>query len=99
MNNAYELLNALIGSDVDQSKLSMAYECAVAAATKYVNNPNINVVESYAFPIANLAYYYYKSLDNLNLQSLGQGSRSFTFLTEIPDNIKSTLPHYGRGIY
>lgn len=97
--NAYELLTALIGSDADQSKLSMAYECAVAAATKYVNNENINLIEQYPFPIANLAYYYYKSLDNLNLQTMGQGSRSFTFLTEIPDNIKSTLPHYAKGIY
>lgn len=97
--NANEILASLVGSDADSAKLSIAYECAVAAAIKYVNNSKINVVMEYPFPIANLAYYYYKSLDNLNLQSLGQGSRSFTFLTEIPDNIKSTLPHYGKGLY
>lgn len=95
--NANEILATLVGSDADQAKLGLAYECAVAAAIKYVNNKNIDVLEEYPFPVANLAYYYYKSLDTLNLQSLGQGSRSFTFLTEIPDNIKSTLPHYGRG--
>lgn len=95
--NANEILATLVGSDADSAKLGLAYECAVAAAIKYVNNENIDVIEQYPFPVANLAFYYYKSLDTLNLQSLGQGSRSFTFLTEIPDNIKSTLPHYGRG--
>ena len=97
--NAHDLLTALIGSDADQSKLSIAYECAVAAATKYVNNENIDVIEKYPVPVVQLAYYYYNSLDTINLQSLGQGSRSFTFLTEIPDNIKAMLPHYGKGFY
>ena len=95
--NANEILATLVGSDADSAKLGLAYECAVAAAIKYVNNDNIDVLEEYPFPVANLAFYYYKSLDSLNLQSLGQGSRSFTFLTEIPDSIKATLPRYGRG--
>ena len=97
--NANEILSSLVGSDADSAKLNIAYECAVAAAIKYVNNENIDVLDEYPFPVANLALYYYKTLDTLNLQSLSQGSRSFTFLSEIPQHIKSTLPHYGRGIY
>lgn len=97
--NANEILASLVGSDADSAKLSIAYECAVAAAIKYVNNSKINVVMEYPFPIAQLAYYYYKSLDTINLQSLGQGSRSFSFLTEIPNNIKALLPHYAGVIY
>ena len=97
--NANEILATLVGSDADTAKLNIAYECAVAAAIKYVNNENIDVVMSFPFPIANLAYYYYNALETNNLQSLGQGSRSFTFLTEIPANIKAMLPHYAGVIY
>ena len=97
--NANEILTSLVGSDADSAKLNIAYECAVAAAIKYVNNSSIDVVMKYPFPVAQLAYYYYKSLDTINLQSIGQGSRSFTFLTEIPGNIKDMLPHYAGVIY
>lgn len=94
---AKQLLSSLVGGGADSNKIDIAYECAIAAATKYVNNKNITVEKEYPFPVARLAYYYYNSLDTINLQSLGQGSRSFSFLSDIPNDIKASLPRYCRG--
>ena len=82
--------------DYDSIQAKVAYNNAVSAVKKYINNPNKNVEEEYMFQVANLALYYYNAFKSLNMSSMSQGSRNISFVHDIPNEIKNTLPRYVR---
>lgn len=70
---------------------------AILAVTKYVNNPSIDVEDSFSIAIIELACYYYMNKKNIGVSSMSQGDREVTFIggsNEIPSEIKALLPHY-----
>lgn len=95
------LLASLIGDDADEAKMQICVENAVSAIKTHINkkmDTNKEYTEyvcaTYPFQAAQLAYYYYKSFDNIYLESMTQGDRSVTFDKDIPDFIKKLLPRY-----
>lgn len=97
--NANDMLIALIKSLLDENineiRANVCFNNAVSAVREYVHKGDIDVAELYPYQIAQLAFYYYKSFDDMNVQSKSQGNRSITYAAKgIPDDIKKTLPRY-----
>ena len=80
----------------DSIQAKVAYDNAVSAVKKYINNPKKKVEEEFKFQIVNLALYYYDAFKSLNMSSMSQGSRNISFIHDIPNEIKKTLPRYAR---
>lgn len=70
---------------------------AIQAITIYVNNPNIDIDDTFQIAIIELARYYYTNKNSIGVSSMSQGNRSVTFNNgnhDIPNEIKAMLPHY-----
>lgn len=70
---------------------------AILAITQYVNNPSIDIDDTFQIAIIELARYYYINRNNVGVSSMSQGNRSVTFNNsnhDIPNEIKAMLPHY-----
>lgn len=87
------LLASLLGDNADEVKMQVCINNAVSAIRTYINK-DVNVEDMYPYQVAQLAYYYYKSFDNVYLESMTQGDRSITLSKDIPDYIKKMLPRY-----
>ena len=88
------LLTNLIGTDIDDTKATVCCNNAISAIKEYIYKDEDNIVETYMYQIVQLAYYYYKSFNDISLESKSQGGRSVTLTKDIPDSIKRTLPRY-----
>lgn len=102
LSTAASIAKDLIGNVSDQDAKFMTCVINAAAAVKeYVRKDtinNIDVAELFPYQIAQLAFYYYKSFDDMNIQSKSQGNRSITYGAKgIPDDIKKSLPRYATG--
>lgn len=93
-NTLMTLLSSLLGSNTDEAKMQLCLNNAVSAIKEYINKDNINIEELYMYQVAQLACFYYKSFDDMHLESKSQGGRSVTLAKDIPDYIKRTLPRY-----
>ena len=87
-----EMYNGLLGDDYDVIKAKICYENAISAIKEYTNKDNIE--ELFPYPLVQLAYYFYKGFNDINIQSKSQGGRSNTLLHNIPNEIKSMLPKF-----
>ena len=70
---------------------------AIQAITRYVNNPTIDIDDTFQLAIIELARYYYTNRNSIGVSSMSQGNRSVTFNNgnhDIPNEIKAMLPHY-----
>lgn len=101
MNNLENIaakVRVLSGEEIDEVRLDVCVINAVAAVREYVHRNNIDVTELYPYQIAQLAFYYYKSFDDMNIQSKSQGNRSITYSSKsIPEDIRRALPRYAQG--
>lgn len=87
-----ELYQSLLGEDYDVIKAEVCYKNAINAIKEYTNKDNIE--ELFPYPLVQLAYYFYKGFNDINIQSKSQGGRSNTLLHNIPNEIKSMLPKF-----
>ena len=85
-----ELYQSLLGEDYDVIKAEVCYKNAINAIKEYTNKDNIE--ELFPYPLVQLAYYFYKGFNDINIQSKSQGGRSNTLLHNIPNEIKAMLP-------
>lgn len=93
------ILESLLGNNYDSVRSTVCLQNAIMAVSVYVNKDVKAVAELYPCQIAQLAFYYYKSFDDMNIQSKSQGNRSVTYAAKgIPDDIKKSLPRYIRPI-
>ena len=70
---------------------------SIEAITRYVNNPTIDIDDTFQIAIIELARYYYTNRNSIGVSSMTQGNRSVTYNTsnnDIPNEIKAMLPHY-----
>ena len=92
-SDSMTLLASLLGDDADEAKMQVCINNAVSAIKTYINK-DVGVEELYPYQVAQLACFYYKSFDDMHLESKSQGSRSVTLAKDIPDFIKKMLPRY-----
>lgn len=93
------LITSLLGENINEVRVNVCLNNAITAVSVYVNKDAKDVTELFPYQIAQLAFYYYKSFDDMNIQSKSQGNRSVTYADKgIPDDIKKSLPRYIRPI-
>lgn len=95
--NPKEMFTSLLGEEYDTIKVEICYQNAISAIKNYTNTKDINIEEKFPYPLIQLAFYYYKDFNDINIQSKSQGGRSNTLLHNIPNEIKVMLPKYVRG--
>lgn len=93
-NLLMDMFTNLLGDNIDEIRADICYNNAISAIKEYINKDSIDVVAVYPYQIAQLAFYYYKTFDDIQYQTKSQGSRSVTLVKGIPEEIKRTLPRY-----
>lgn len=96
MMNAQELFLSLLSEGYDLSKATLAYNLSVSSIRNYTRATG-DIETLFPNEVVSLALYIYNQNDSRHIKSMTQGSRSITFIEDIPADIKNSLPRYVRG--
>lgn len=83
---------SLLPDEYDEVKAEICYQNSISAIKEYTNKSEIE--ELFPYQLVQLAFYFYKGFNDINVQSKSQGNRSNTLLHNIPNEIKAALPKY-----
>lgn len=85
-----------LSGEQDEEIVNQYLDKAFLVIKRYINNPRVDIEGTYQSCLIDLAVYYIKNRNHTGLKSISQGSISLSFDkdSEIPSDIKASLPRY-----